>query len=95
MRSHTQGPQDFAEDAGCVSCLEGEKLGKGQNRTVPLKYFVQDSVCLVHYLILQSSKFFKNMTKLISLASSIMPMNLNQTTEWLGGKENQNVDKIF
>lgn len=34
-------------------------------------------------LILQGSKFLKNMTKLISLSSPVMSMDLNKTTEWL------------
>jgi len=39
--------------------------------------------CLGHYLILEGGKFLKNVTQFISLTSSVVSMDLNQTTERL------------
>lgn len=38
------------------------------------------------HLILQCGKLFKNVTQFVSLSSSVMSVDLDQTAEWLRGE---------
>lgn len=46
----------------------------------------QTAADAVGHLILQCGKLFKNMTQFVSLSSSVVSVDLDQTAEWLEGE---------
>lgn len=54
-----------------------------------------DFCVVASHLILQRGELFKNVTKFIPLPRTIVPVDLNQATEWLQGEWTTSIYSLF